>query len=325
MRYAVISDTHGNAPGFQAVLDDARRQKVDGYFLLGDYYNDFPYPNQTVEQLRSLAPAVCIAGNKEESLAHWLRLPKAQWTKDQYAAVFWNLETLTPENLQYLLELPTEKTLTLEGHRVVLQHASLSLFGSAEDYPLGPLRELTCSVYAPLAKEGAFESLPYSEYLAQRWQSHPSYKQWLSQTPPGVYLFGHSHVQWHVALDGRLLINAGSCGHPLDLDPRAPYTIITLSPGKWQVEERRVAYDRQPVLKETYESSLYQAAPVWVELAAQEFQTATPCLRRFFTLAGQIAKETGENTTHGISNPIWRETGERWLRQHPSVFEEYRM
>ena len=33
MRLAVLSDTHGNLPALQAVLDDLSQQTVDGFIL----------------------------------------------------------------------------------------------------------------------------------------------------------------------------------------------------------------------------------------------------------------------------------------------------
>lgn len=68
------------------------------------------------------------------------------------------------------------------------------------------------------------------------------FQQRLSELPPGVYLFGHCHIQWHYASDdGRVvLLDAGSCGLPLEcVKDSIPYTILELTDGTVRVEERR--------------------------------------------------------------------------------------
>ena len=37
MRYAVLSDVHGNKPALDAVLEDARSQGIENIIVAGDY------------------------------------------------------------------------------------------------------------------------------------------------------------------------------------------------------------------------------------------------------------------------------------------------
>ena len=46
MKYAVISDIHGNFPALIAVLSDAERQEANRFLLLGDYYMALPWVNE---------------------------------------------------------------------------------------------------------------------------------------------------------------------------------------------------------------------------------------------------------------------------------------
>ena len=68
MRYAVISDIHGNYPALKAVLADAGTQGTDTYLLLGDYTVVFPWVNEVTETIRGLKPSFVIRGNGEDYL-----------------------------------------------------------------------------------------------------------------------------------------------------------------------------------------------------------------------------------------------------------------
>ena len=42
MKYALISDIHGNLPALQATMADAKRRGVDCFVFLGDYIGELP-------------------------------------------------------------------------------------------------------------------------------------------------------------------------------------------------------------------------------------------------------------------------------------------
>jgi predicted phosphodiesterase len=69
---ALLYDVHGNLPALEAVLADAAAQGADGYVLGGDYALFGGWPRETVERLRSLAPALWIRGNGER----WTNAPE---------------------------------------------------------------------------------------------------------------------------------------------------------------------------------------------------------------------------------------------------------
>jgi len=55
--------------------------------------------------------------------------------------------------------------------------------------------------------------------------------------------FGHLHIPYARRVDGRLLIDVASVGHPKDGDPRAAYAVAEFTDGAWQAAIHRVAYD----------------------------------------------------------------------------------
>ncbi|MBP5450736.1 MAG: metallophosphoesterase family protein [Treponema sp.] len=44
MKYAIISDIHGNFPALQAILKDAKNQNINHYLFAGDYCLSGPWP-----------------------------------------------------------------------------------------------------------------------------------------------------------------------------------------------------------------------------------------------------------------------------------------
>jgi diadenosine tetraphosphatase ApaH/serine/threonine PP2A family protein phosphatase len=68
---AILYDIHGNVDALDAVLGDARAAGADRYLLGGDYALPSGAPLETLDRLRSLAPATWIRGNTER----WLREP----------------------------------------------------------------------------------------------------------------------------------------------------------------------------------------------------------------------------------------------------------
>lgn len=50
MKFAVLSDIHGNLPALDAVIADAHAQAVDGFLNLGDIVSGPLWPAETAER-----------------------------------------------------------------------------------------------------------------------------------------------------------------------------------------------------------------------------------------------------------------------------------
>jgi len=55
MKYALISDIHGNIDALKAVLADAKRNNVQHYIFLGDYCIGLAYPNEVLNCIRAIS------------------------------------------------------------------------------------------------------------------------------------------------------------------------------------------------------------------------------------------------------------------------------
>jgi diadenosine tetraphosphatase ApaH/serine/threonine PP2A family protein phosphatase len=214
MRYAVLSDIHGNLEALEAVLADAA-SRADSLLCLGDVVGYGADPAACIELVAERAEAF-IAGNHEHGVTGLLDL---DWfNAAARAAAEWTRERLDGDHLGFLKALP----LVAEVGGATLVHAS----------PRQPEEW----AYLITAADG-FETFgAFATRLCFVGHSHV----------PGVWSLGSSGPEYlpgavAVALEPgrRYLVNVGSVGQPRDRDARAAYAL-------WDVERGSVAIRRVP-------------------------------------------------------------------------------
>jgi diadenosine tetraphosphatase ApaH/serine/threonine PP2A family protein phosphatase len=216
MRYAVLSDIHGNLEALRAVLADCAG-RVDGLLCLGDLVGYGADPAACVEVMAERAQLL-VAGNHEWGVTGRLSL---EWFNPMArAAAVWTAEVLGPAHNAWLATLP----LTARLGEATLVHASPER-PEEWTYVLTP-----ADGYAALA---AFDTR-----LAFVGHSHQ----------PGHWSLGPAGrsrragaVDLQLAPSHRYLVNVGSVGQPRDGDPRASYAIWDCTDDR--VSIRRVPYD----------------------------------------------------------------------------------
>jgi diadenosine tetraphosphatase ApaH/serine/threonine PP2A family protein phosphatase len=204
VRYAVISDVHGNLEALEAVLADIERERPDGCICLGDVVGYGPDPNDCAARVRSLdGPAV--AGNHDRAAAGAL---DTRWFNPlARAAIDWTIGVLTQETRRWLADLPER----YEAPEFLGVHGS----------PRDPVEEYILDLPTSLA---IFSAHRFSLCLVGH--SHV----------PGVFVLdAGGRVSAHpllpgesLSLDGasRYIVNVGSVGQPRDGDPRAAYLLL---------------------------------------------------------------------------------------------------
>jgi diadenosine tetraphosphatase ApaH/serine/threonine PP2A family protein phosphatase len=216
VKYAILSDVHGNLEALRAVLDDAAG-RVDAVLCLGDAVGYGADPAACIELLATRARGF-VAGNHEYGVAD--RLDLGWFNRWARAAAEWTRERLDDDHRAWLAALP----LTLEIGDATLVHASPA---QPDEWD-----------YLVTAEDGwgAFA------HFATRWcfvgHSHV----------PGAWSLGSSGPEHYpggadVTMERgrRYIVNVGSVGQPRDRDPRAAYALWDADAGRVQV--RRVAYD----------------------------------------------------------------------------------
>lgn len=305
MKYAVISDIHGNIDALKAVLVDATAHEVDHFVFVGDYCSYLPYPNEVVDVIRAIDNKTIIKGNEEDYFAVYRTQDPATWTDGQFQAHYWCYHALRRDTMDYLLSLPDCVQWQDGATALNAAHASYTFYG-----------DLDQSLFSGVALAQKYRNDRHytHDFLLRSIQDHlqsaaPVVCERLPQV--GVYLFGHTHVQWHAEVEGRLLINPGSCGLPTDGLGGAPYTLLTVDSGACKVVERRVPYDFDGMLARFKDSSLFQAALIWCSIIERELRTHFEHVHDFLRYIHEYAERIGD-TVRPYSVQTWTEAYRCW-------------
>jgi predicted phosphodiesterase len=224
MRTLVLSDLHANATALDAALD-AAKGRWDSVVCLGDVVGYGPDPNEVTSKIRELG-ARTIRGNHDKAAANVMSTE--DFNPVAKAAVDWSRSQLSPENLQWLTQLPSGP---LEVDRLVLVHGA---FQDEDEYVFTPAQAL----------EGLLDSEAAVTFFGHtHHQGGFSYK-----SPENQLEVLHIHPRpaetvapLRLAPQSRYLLNPGSIGQPRDGDPRAGFAIADLD--QHIIEFWRVPYD----------------------------------------------------------------------------------
>ncbi len=216
MRYAVISDVHGNIEALQAVLEDIKNKKIENILFLGDAVGYGPDPEECVKTL-FYSCQILLAGNHDWAVLDLTDID--YFNPHAKAAILWTKENLSEEALSMLRRFEISRE--VENKKIFLVHST----------PKNPTEW---------------------NYLLTLWDAEINFHYF--DNP--ICLIGHSHYPFIIErlpsgemithrekakLDSskRYIINVGSVGQPRDGDPRACYSVID----EWWVRFYRVEYD----------------------------------------------------------------------------------
>jgi predicted phosphodiesterase len=212
VRYAIVSDVHGNLESLQRVFQ--MLQPDDVLVCLGDMVGYGPNPNECVRMLRDRARHV-VLGNHD--LAALENFGVEYFNDAARAAMVWTQTVLDEESRAWLNTLSYE----LRFPEFLLVHgAPVNYF----EYVLekGAAQKAFSRTDAPLVFIG-----------------HTHIAEWWAQEPDGN--IGHKHMQHggELILDpaNRYIVDVGSVGQPRDLNPEASFAF-------YEPEKRRVEWVR---------------------------------------------------------------------------------
>jgi predicted phosphodiesterase len=241
MRILVISDIHGNLEALETCLAVAKDAGYDRVFNLGDVVGYGASPNEVVNRSRELG-GIFVRGNHDKACSgitnaedfNHIAALAAHWTKNQ----------LTPDNLEWVRQLP-KGPLTSEA-----------------------VADVQCVHGSPLDED---------EYIIVVRDSYEP----LMEAETSLTFFGHTHIQGGFAVDGeewatlrpiyesedkaekfefqlkkgaKYLINPGSVGQPRDGDWRAAFAIYDTDANS--IIFYRIPYDVAGTQKRIYDAGL---------------------------------------------------------------------
>lgn len=212
MRYAILSDIHGNLEALTACLAYLK-DKADFYLCLGDMVGYGPSPNECFDELKKLDRSIAIVGNHD--LAAIGAKDIALFNPDLKPSVEWTNKTLTEENKKFITGLKWK----IEREKITAVHAS----------PRDPINEY---LFDSLAMK---ENLDFfSTEICFVGHTHiPVYY----RPDKAIHLAGDAEIN----IQDRSIINVGSVGQPRDRDNRASCGIYDQE--KATVSIKRIEYD----------------------------------------------------------------------------------
>lgn len=309
MKFAVISDIHGNAPALRLALKDAAAYGVDGYLLAGDYCISAPWAHEVVGILRELPNAHIIRGNDET------HLDIGPGEDGQFEASRWCMSTLSREDKAWLDALPEELTFTCEGVSIRMAHSSQVFVGKC-------LHErFRTSVLPGFYPDGPASREALQDDFRRLWEKDV-FREYIHALTPGVYIFGHNHIQTWADFDGRILVNPGSCGMPLDCGEfGSAWSLLTIEDGHVAVEERRVPYDAEALIAQVKSTGQYQAARVWTEIIFSEWRTVREKVYQFLWHCERYAERIGD-PRRPFAKSTWKAAYAEWAEHAREWFPE---
>lgn len=217
MRYAIISDIHGNLEAFKAVLEALKDERIDDYLSLGDVVGYGADPKECIKLLKSVNPKVAIAGNHEWGA---LGLKNTEdFTDIAGTAVAWTRNILDADELEYLRSFG----LVHEDEKMALAHGTLN---SPEEFyyifDTDDAQATISEMRSPLCFIG---------------HTHV----------PGIFVSEEGKLSVIDASsirldnDNKYIVNAGSIGQPRDGDNRSSYVIY--DDEEFTLDIKRVEYD----------------------------------------------------------------------------------
>lgn len=309
MRFAIISDIHGNLPALDAVLEDAKRNDIDEYIFVGDYCLSNPFPNECIQRMRDLDKKHIVRGNEEKYLENLIGKGQKTWNDGQMQISYFCYRAVSKENLEFLLSMPSKLKIACNGKNIYVAHSSEEFIADCEH------KEWSTAQVAKRYKDKIVTSDSFRADIHHYFDNNDKFQQMFSELEQGVYIFGHSHIQWsYQSKDGKtVLINPGSCGLPLDgITGSVPYTILDISDvGNIVIEEKRIPFDMEEYINVLTESDQFVKANVWSNIIIHELRTGREHLYYFLQFAEKYAEKKGD-TRRPFVLETWEEAYGLW-------------
>ncbi len=214
MRFAILSDIHGNLVAFDAVLRDIRSQGgFDQIIVAGDLCWFGPRPGEVIDRILEIG-ALALMGNTDADLLGEqspfpTRLQHTGWMQD---LTEWARGKLTSAQFNVLKGLPFSRR-----------------FGSLLVVHANP-RNLDDPIFPDTPEE--------------------TIRPLIAEAEADIIAHGHVHINNQRVVDGVRLVGVASAGLPRDGDWRAAWDIVEVEGEERKVSARRVEYDLDAAIRD---------------------------------------------------------------------------
>ncbi len=210
VRILVLSDIHANLEALEACLQAA--PPYDSVFNLGDIAGYGANPNEVAERSRQLGN-VFVRGNHDKACTGVSGVES--FNQIAGLAALWTRRQLTPQNLEFLRDLPEGPIAPMEGMECV--------HGSARDEDEYVL--VARDAYGLLAQAQASLTFFGHTHMQCGFCLDPQSEMGQMLAPNYSSRIGSQQFQVHLKPGIRYMINPGSVGQPRDNDPRSAFLL----------------------------------------------------------------------------------------------------
>jgi diadenosine tetraphosphatase ApaH/serine/threonine PP2A family protein phosphatase len=216
VKYALISDIHGNLDALEAVFENLKDEKIDQWVCLGDVVGYGANPEQCVEAVREKG-CITIAGNHD--FAAIGKVDTEFFNPYAKKSIEWTTANLSEDAKHYLRNLPLKLVVgdfTI-SHGTIHNPQNFGYISTNWDVIMS-LQEMSTHI----------GFLGHSHVPVTFFESEP-----LSYTLENIIQVGSL----------RVIANIGSVGQPRDGNPKASFAIYTNEGEEKSIEVRRIDYD----------------------------------------------------------------------------------
>jgi len=216
MRFAFISDIHGNLHSLDLVLADLQQAKIDQVVCLGDVASLGPQPREVIARLRQLQIPIIMGNHDNYVLNPHLTEKHHPWLR---AAELWCVTQLTADDLNFLQSFQPQLSFKLDQNTAML-----------------------CFHGSPRSNEEFLFPDVAPEILDEIFDGQEA----------KIMVGGHTHVQMVRQHRGMTFLNPGSVGMPFEFPMRGPdqrglrraeYAIVDMTEGRLTINLHHLPID----------------------------------------------------------------------------------
>lgn len=212
---AILGDIHSNVLALDSILQDLKNCGIEELVFCGDYIGYYYEPSAVVSRLQDLNKPSVI-GNHDLALLHLRKTTDSLRSKELHYYYQQNgsglriaFETLKPEQIDWLENLPIQIDLKFENVRCSLFHGT----------PDSPMKYL-------------YPTSPLNEF-----------REFMENSNSQLFLGAHSHHQFSKRIGEKIYVNPGSVGQPRDVGGRAAWAVLRIDGNDFDFDFSQTAYN----------------------------------------------------------------------------------
>ena len=219
MKIGIITDVHNNVIALNSILKLFEENGCDEIICCGDIIGIGPFPEETVQRIKSLKNIQCVLGNHEKYLINGLKKPYPDGMDESEALHhLWEHNLLSDDSKNYIKQLPYKLQLDREEIKIAVVHYSINENNEYINFTTDP-------------------NLTDCEKM-------------FLDIDANIILYGHDHKGSIVYGKDKIYIDCGSLGCTSTCEGIAQGGILTLDKQNFIFEKVFAEYDLLKVLSE---------------------------------------------------------------------------